>query len=232
MLKLTLQYFGHLMRRSNSLEKTLMLGKVEGKRRRWRQRMRWLDDIIDSMDMNLNKLWEIMKDRRGWQSAAHGVTKSWTWLSDWTTANPKWLMSLQEEEARTETPTEGTSVRTQGEGGVCQPGGEAAKGTGPADTLISDFQLPELWENKCLLLKPPVSSALLSQSKQTNTALNVTWATVTLLPFYFSHCWIDDSYIHHLFILSISMNLNFNLFNALILVCWNSCAGTQWKKGL
>ena len=78
MLKLTLQYFGHLMRRSNSLEKTLMLGKVEGKRRRWRQRMRWLDDIIDSMDMNLNKLWEIMKDRRGWQSAAHGVTKSWT----------------------------------------------------------------------------------------------------------------------------------------------------------
>ena len=77
MLKLKLQYFGHLMRRTDSLEKTLMLGKIEGKRRRGQQRMRWLDNIMDSMDMNLSMLQETVKDRGAWHAAVHGVTKSW-----------------------------------------------------------------------------------------------------------------------------------------------------------
>ena len=82
MLKLKLQYFGHLMQRDDSLEKTLMLGKIEGRRRRGRQRIRWLDGIIDSTDMSLNKVWEMVKDRKAWHASVHGLTKIWTQLSD------------------------------------------------------------------------------------------------------------------------------------------------------
>ena len=107
MLKLKLQYCGYLMWSTDSLEKTLMLGKIEGRRRRGWQRMKWLDGITDSMDMSLNTLWGLMMDREGWHAGVHGVTKSWTWLSNWNELNPKIVIRREENKTQDFSPPPG-----------------------------------------------------------------------------------------------------------------------------
>jgi len=107
MLKLKLQHCGHLMRSTDSLGKTLMLGKIEGRRRRGWQRMRWLHGITDSMDMSLNTLWELMMDREAWRAGVHGVTKSWTWLSNWNELNPKIVIRREENKPQDFSPPPG-----------------------------------------------------------------------------------------------------------------------------
>ena len=94
-LMLKLQYFGHLMRRAYSLEKTLVLGKIEGRRRKGLQRIRWLDEIIDSVDINFSKLWEIVKDKEAWHAAIHGVTKSWMQPSDGTRCHDLSFLNIE-----------------------------------------------------------------------------------------------------------------------------------------
>ena len=97
MLKLKLWYLGYLTRRADSLEKTLMLGKTEGRRKKGQQRMKWLDSITDSIDMNLIKFGELVKDREAWNAAVHGVTKSQTWLSNWTTRDPSCQVVIRDD---------------------------------------------------------------------------------------------------------------------------------------